>query len=129
MNKQAMFLKSLTVGAVVCALVFLSLVSARAIFRPELLIPGQNKVRPKSLKERALERDVEVESTSESDLPTATLPVLTSGSSAITVGKITSAVAAELHTLNSLNVVSLDLDFKESKKEDTTVINFLVERK
>lgn len=108
-NKQAMLLKLLTVGTVVCVLAFLSLVSARAIFRPELktselaptrfaasvastqVSPGQNKVRPKSLKERALERDVEVESTSESDLATATLPVLTSGSSAIIVGKIKDA--------------------------------------
>src|SRR5687767_3272833 len=88
-NKQAMFLRSLTVGAVVCALTFLSVVSARAIFQSYVKTSGssptqsgaltaltqvssaQNKVRPKSLKERAIERDVEVESTSESDLAAA----------------------------------------------------------
>lgn len=108
-NKQATLLRLLIVGAVVCASTFLSVVSARAIFqsyvKTSALVPtqnaaptaltqvssGQGKVRPKSLKERALERDIEVESTSESDLPAATLPVLTSGSSAIIVGKITAA--------------------------------------
>lgn len=108
-NKQAMFLRSLTVGAVVCALTFLSVVSARAIFQSYVETSGssptqsdaltaltqvssaQNKVRPKSLKERAIERDVEVESTSESDLAAATLPVLTRGSSAIIVGKVKDA--------------------------------------
>jgi len=108
-NKQAMLLRRLTVGAVVCALTFLSVVSARAIYQSYAKKSGssptqsdaptaltqvstaQNKVRPKSLKERALESDVEVESTSESDLAAATLPVLTGGSSAIIVGKIRDA--------------------------------------
>lgn len=108
-NKQAMLLRSFTVGAVVCSLTLLSVVSTRAIFQSYVRTSGasttqsdapialtqvsatQDKVRPKSLKERALERDVEVESTFESDLPTATLPVLTRGSSAIIVGKIKDA--------------------------------------
>lgn len=108
-NKQAMLLRSLTIGAVVCSLTFLSVVSARAIFQSYVKTSGssptqsaalkaltqvssiQDKVRPKSLKERALDRDVEVESTSESDLAAATLPVLTSGSSAIIVGRIRDA--------------------------------------
>ena len=78
MNKQAM----LAVGAVVCALASLSVVSARPIFQS----PTQ-----KSLKERALDRDVEIESTAESNLPSVTLPDLTGGSSAIVVGKIKDA--------------------------------------
>lgn len=108
-NKQAILLRSLTVGVEVCALTFLSVVSVRAIFQSYVKTSGssptqsaapaastqvsstQEKVRPKSLKERALERDVEVESTSESDLPAATLPVLTKGSSAIILGKIKDA--------------------------------------
>jgi hypothetical protein len=105
-NKQAMLLRSLSIGVLVCALTFLSLVSARAIFE-SYREPGptqnaatgpsthassaQDKARPKSLKERALERDVEVESTAESDLAAANLPALTSGSSAIVVGKIKDA--------------------------------------
>lgn len=106
-NKQAMLLRSLTLGAAVCALIFLSIVSARTIsyvktsdssptqsYTPTPLTQvssGQDKVRLKSLKERALERDVEVESTSESDVAAATLPVLIKGSSAIIVGKIKNA--------------------------------------
>jgi hypothetical protein len=105
-NKQAMLLRSLTVGAVVCALTVLSVVSARAIFKSygeptptqntatgssTHVSSAQDKVRPKSLKERALERDVEVESTAESDTAAANLPALTSGSSAIVVGKIKDA--------------------------------------
>lgn len=78
MNKQAM----LAVGAVVCALASLSVVSARPIFQTP---------RQKSLKERALDRDVEIESTAESNLPSVTLPDLTGGSSAIVVGKIKDA--------------------------------------
>ena len=106
MNKQTMLLRSLSVGVLVCALTFLSVVSVRAI-RKSYAEPtraqnaptssstqvslDQDKVRPKSLKQRAHERDVEVESTAESDLAAATLPVLAKGSSAIIVGKIKNA--------------------------------------
>lgn len=105
-NKQTVLLKSLSIGALVCALTSLSVISARAIFNsygeptlPQNASSGsstqvssdQDRVRLKSLKERALERDVEVESTAESDFAAATLPALISGSSVIIFGKIKDA--------------------------------------
>lgn len=92
-----------------CVLTFLSVVSAREIFpslvktsaasptqntAPNPLTPvssAQDRGRPKSLKERALERDVEIESTAESNMPSVTLPILTKESSAIIMGRITNA--------------------------------------
>jgi len=110
-NKQAIFVRSLSIGVLVCALTFLSIVSARAIFQSYVKTseappaptqsvatgsskqgsPDQVKVRPRSLKERALERDVEVESTTDSDMASVTLPILTKESSAIVLGRIRSA--------------------------------------
>ena len=104
-NKQSMLLRSLAIGALVCAFTFVSAVSARAIFQSfmktsfgeashaptQSAATNQDKARPKSLKERALERDVEIESTAEADMASATLPALIKESSAIIVGKITNA--------------------------------------
>lgn len=105
-NKHSALFRLLSIGAVVCALTALSVVSARAIFQSyaktsgapapaqnatSALKPNQDKIRPKNLRELALERDVEIESTHESDLAPATLPALTKGSSAIIVGKIKEA--------------------------------------
>ena len=103
-----MIFRSLAIGAFVCVLTFLSVVSARALFKsyaktsaaPPALksnsnararAPGQDKARPKNLRERALDRDVEIESTHESALAAPTLPALAKGSSAIVVGKIKEA--------------------------------------
>ena len=97
--------RPLSIAAIVCAVTFLSVVSARAIFQSYVKTsapiqnaaaaiapqPNQDKARPKNLKERALERDVEIESTFESDLAAATLSALAKGSSAIVVGKIKNA--------------------------------------
>ena len=108
MFRKVILSRSLYIAALVCAATFLSVVSARAIFRSYVTkspveptqvqsaasnVPAQDqdKTRPKSLKERALERDVEVESTAEADLTSVTLPELTKVSSAIIVGKITNA--------------------------------------
>ncbi len=104
-NKHGLLFRSFSLTALVCTLAFLSVVSARAIFRsyatttPSGAIATstsanqasapQDKARPKSLKQRALERDVEVESTAESNLGSVDLPALASGASAIILGKIT----------------------------------------
>jgi hypothetical protein len=112
-NNRSMLLRLLFIGAFVCALTFVSVVSARAIFQSYVktnpdeashappqnpandvltrVSSNQEKVRSESLKKRALERDVEVESTAEANIPPATLPVLIRESSAIIVGKITNA--------------------------------------
>lgn len=110
-NKEGLFFRSLVfrslaIGALLCALTLLSVISARAIFKSYArplptgaplattpngspVTPRQDNGRPKSLKQRALERDVEVESTAESNLGSVDLPTLTNGASAIILGKIT----------------------------------------
>lgn len=105
-NKQGLLFRFLAVGALICTLTFLSVVSARAIIKSYAttsrtgaqlattpnaspITPHQDNGRPKSLKQRALERDVEVESTAESNIGSVDLPTLASGASAIILGRIT----------------------------------------
>ena len=105
-NKHGLLIRSFALAALVCSLTFLSVVSARAIFKSYAtttpnraplatannaspVSANQDKGRPKSLKQRALERDVEVESTAESNIGSVDLPTLASGASAIILGKIT----------------------------------------
>jgi hypothetical protein len=101
--------RSLSIAVLVCVVTLISVVSARAIFQSYVktneaplvqnattdpsapVVSNQNKARSKSLKERAMERDVEFESTAEANMTSVTLEALSKESSAIIVGRITDA--------------------------------------
>ena len=82
-NKHGQLLRSFALAGLICTLIFLSVVCVNQVSAT------QGKGRPKSLKERALERDVEVESTGDSNIGSVDLQALASGSSAIILGRIT----------------------------------------